>query len=115
MLAPNETFRKLNPHLFAPVAGLQNPKREHNKRGESQNPKLDESSKSVGYRVGIISVRTRLVDQHDNLPQGCKQLVDAITATLGFASDSDPRLQFEYGQVLGTKTGTIVKIEALSL
>lgn len=96
------------------VAGLQDPKREPDQRSKIQDRQLEKGPKRMAIRVSIISVRKRFVDEHDNLRTGAKPLVDAITTSLGFTSDNDPRLHWEYGQVLGTKAGTIVKIEAIS-
>ena len=96
-----------------PVVGLQNPQRQPDQRSEGEDRKLEERQSRMGFRIGIVSVRKKLVDEHDNLRTGAKPLVDAITASLGFANDNDPRLTWEYGQVLGTRCGTIVKIERL--
>lgn len=106
----SESVKRRNPHLFG-MAGLPDPKRERSKPRQNKDPELEKSTRGVGYRVTIVSVRKRFIDAHDNLRTGSKALVDAITRTLGFSSDDNPRLQWEYGQVLGTKCGTIVKIE----
>lgn len=98
-------MRKVNP-----LAGLPNPQRKPNQRGQSQDHKLEESTGGVGYCITIISCRKKLVDAHDNLRTGAKPLVDAITSTLGFASDDNPRLAWEYGQFISSDQGTIVKI-----
>lgn len=61
-------------------------------------------------------VLTRLggkgLDGHDNLRAACKACVDEVTAWLGFASDSDPRLVWSYGQEPGTGWGVRVEIHA---
>lgn len=68
----------------------------------------------MGYRISIISFRKKLVDEHDNLRMGCKPLVDAITRSLGFSSDDNPRLHWEYQQCKTEgRLGTLVKIEAI--
>lgn len=108
----SESVKRLNPAVFA-VAGIPDPERQSRERCEGQDCQLEAGSRGVGYRVTIVSVRKRTVDAHDNLRTGAKPLVDAITRSLGFHSDDDPRLVWEYGQVLGTRGGTIVKIEQI--
>lgn len=98
-------MRKVNP-----LVGLPDSQRKSNQRSQSKDPKLDKSSNSVGYCIAIISCRKKLVDAHDNLRTGAKPLVDAITASLGFASDNNSRLAWEYGQLVSNDQGTIVKI-----
>ena len=53
----------------------------------------------------------KLFDGHDNLSAACKQLVDAIAASLGI-EDKDPRVRWEYSQAetQGTE-GVIVTAE----
>lgn len=94
----------------APVARLPNPERQPNKRSQSQDCQLDKSTRGVGYRITLISLRRKLVDGHDNLRTGAKPIVDCITRSLGFASDDNPRLQWEYAQVISDRPGTIVRI-----
>lgn len=60
--------------------------------------------------IALIAVRKRLLDD-DNLIAGFKHLRDEVARTLG-VDDADSRLKWSYGQVLGTRPGTIVKIEA---
>lgn len=110
---PNATPSTLRANGY-PVAGLQDPKREPDQRREGQDHQLDKSTSGVGYRIAIISLRRRLADGHDNLRTGAKPLVDAITKTLGFASDDNPRLTWEYGQIVSGSEGTIVKIECVA-
>jgi hypothetical protein len=105
-----ESFKRRNPDLY-PVGRLENPKRQPDKRSDQKDPGVEVLQDSVAYRVLIISCRHRLCDAHDNLRTGAKPLVDAITATLGFTSDDDRRLTWEYGQVISEREGTIVKIE----
>lgn len=95
------------------VARLQDPKRESDQRSKSKDRQLDKSKSGVGYSITIISLRKRLVDQHDNLRTGCKPLVDAITRSLGFSADDNPRLLWKYAQAIADGEGTIVKIELL--
>lgn len=107
----SESFRKLNPHLY-PLAELDCAKRERNERSEGENSGVESVSKSVAYRITLISIRKRLVDAHDNLRTGHKPLVDRITQWLKFASDSDPRLEWNYEQFTTRgRPGTIVLIE----
>lgn len=99
-----------------PVVGaVQNPQRPPvPKRSQSQNRGLESGESCVGYRVGIVSVRRRRTDDHDHLRSGARPLVDAITRTLGFRSDDDPRLHWEYCQMLTEgDEGTIVRITHL--
>lgn len=108
----SESYRKRNPHLFGAMGAVENPKRKPSQRGEGENRKSDCCDSGLAFRVCIISCRRRLVDEHDNLRTGAKPLVDAIAKTLGFADDADPRLHWEYAQVLTTgQQGVIVKIE----
>lgn len=109
---PSESVKRRNPHLY-PVAGLSNPIREQDRRRQGEDRQLDKSKEGVCYCVTIISIRSRLVDQHDNLRTGCKPLVDLITNYLGFANDDNPRLLWRYGQVLSQTKGTVVVIERL--
>lgn len=108
----SESFRKLNPQLFGALGAMGSAKRQQNKRRESEDSGVESVPASVGYRVTLISCRRKLVDAHDNLRTGAKPLVDRITQWLGFASDSDPRIEWCYEQfrTRGT-TGTIVLIE----
>ena len=94
----------------ATMVELRSSESKSNNGRKSVHYQLDKSTSGVEYRILIISCRTKLVDGHDNIRTMYKQLVDAITATLRFASDSNPRLHWEYGQVIGGEPGTIVKI-----
>lgn len=95
------------------VDGLQNPKRQCNQRRQGQDCQLDKSKEGVAFRVVIISIRRKLADAHENFRQGCKPLVDRITESLGFAADDNPRLQWEYHQLIGKPVGTIIVVERL--
>lgn len=106
----SEAYRKRNPHLFLDSVG--SAKRERNQRREGEDRRVESVSESVRYRVTLISLRRRLVDAHDNLRTGHKPLVDRITQWLGFASDSDNRIEWNYEQFTTRgRTGTIVLIE----
>ncbi len=106
------SFKARNPHLFGPLARLEKSERKSDKRGESKDSSLERSKDGVGFRITLLMVRKRLVDGHDNLRWGAKPLVDAITASLGFRDDADPRLAWDYHQVKSDgRQGTIVKIE----
>lgn len=94
-----------------PVAGLQDPKRESDQRGKDEASELEAGQEGFRYRVLIISIRRKLVDQHDNLRTGAKPLVDRITERLGFASDDSPRLEWCYHQIVGKPVGTVVLIQ----
>lgn len=108
----SESVKRLNPDLYG-LGGLRHPERKPDKRGEVEDSELAESPRGVGFRIVIISLRAKLADVHDNLRQGAKPLVDAICNSLGFASDSDPRLVWEYHRVAGQPHGTIILIELL--
>ena len=65
----------------------------------------------VAVRITCIALRRRLVDRHDGVAFACKPLTDAIAKTLG-VDDADPRLDWEYGQVVTRgKQGVLVKVE----
>lgn len=103
------SIRDANPHL----ATMDNPKRQPHQRRESENRCVESSEGSVGYCVTIISFRKRLVDGHDNLRTGAKPLVDQITEWLGFASDDNPRLTWQYSQVrTDGEPGTLVVVQS---
>lgn len=116
----SDELRKLFPNISEDcirqtlgVAGIPDPERKPDQRSQGQDRKLEKGTQGVGFRIALISIRQRLVDGHDNLRQGAKPLVDAITRFLDFASDSDPRLRWEYHQLIGNPRGTIVLIERL--
>lgn len=102
-----------NAHLFA-VGGVEAKKPKSNQRSEGQNSQLESRPPSLGYRVTLVQCRRRMLDSHDNMRTAVKPLVDAITETLGFKSDDDPRLKWEYGQceTRGSE-GVIVRVEEL--
>lgn len=108
------SVKRRNPDLY-PVAGLPDSQRQSDQRREGQDRQLDKGTAGVEYRITIVSFRRRLVDRHDNLPTGCKPLCDQITASLGFASDDNPRLHWEYQQMkTAGKPGTLVKIDTIN-
>ena len=108
----SESYRKRNPHLFRPVDSLVQSKRECGERCEGEDRGVGEVQTGLGFRITLISCRTRLVDGHDNLRTGLKPLVDRITEWIGFKSDSDKRLEWCYEQIrTAGHTGTIVLIE----
>lgn len=100
-------MQKANPGV---APGLPDPKRKHHERSQIQDLQLEKSPEGVGCCVTIISLRKRRVDAHDNLRTGGKALVDAITRSLGFHSDDNPRLTWEYAQAISDQPGTIVRI-----
>lgn len=105
-----ESFLRLNSSdALGPVA---DPKREPDKRGEGKDRGLVGGQARVGYCVTIVSFRRRLVDAHDNLRTGAKPLVDRITETLGFRSDDDPALTWQYVQLrTAGPEGTLVVVD----
>jgi hypothetical protein len=95
----------------ASVGAVEGPKPKPDQGRKGQDPKLGSSSPSMVYRIGLCVVSNRELDAHDNLRSACKPLVDAITASLGYASDSDARLRWEYGQLVSNgRPGVIVSI-----
>lgn len=109
---PSEAFKKLNPHIYG-VARLPDPERKQNQRSQSEAGKLESGEERMAFCISIISLRSRLVDEHDNLRTGAKPLVDSITESLGFDNDNHPGLIWRYGQVLSQTKGTVVVIEWL--
>lgn len=113
---------KDNPGVFNPVGGLQNPKPESNSGGTDAGTVRRQARRKIGMAGGsgqgrvlvtIVSYRRKLLDG-DNLQGGAKSLRDAIADTIGM-DDADPRLKFEYAQVITTgKCGTAVKIDVTS-
>ncbi len=107
----SQAFRRLNPHLF-PVGGVPTP--EPQRRGQrlpapAPRPQTRRQNRLV---VSLVIFRQRPCDD-DNLSGGCKWLRDAIAASLGL-DDGDPRLRFEYHQVITTgRRGVLVKIDRL--
>lgn len=95
----SESVKRLNPDLFVgamvPAIGESQPGRALVK----DVSRREERPEGMAFRVVLVSHRKRLLDEHDNLRHGMKPLVDAITETLGFKSDADPRLTWEYAQV----------------
>lgn len=99
-----------------PVVGaVQDPIRPRLPKGrKGEDCRVEGGEPSMGYRVGIVSVRRRRTDEHDHLRSGSRPLVDAITRSLGFRSDDDPKLHWEYAQMLTEgEEGTIVRISRL--
>lgn len=118
-VTPDE-LRKLFPHISqdciertCPVVGLPDTQRQPDQRSEKQVGKLEKGSESVGYRVTLISIRSKRVDAHDNLRTGAKPLVDAITRSLGFTTDDTDKLEWNYHQIIGEPRGTMVLIQVL--
>jgi hypothetical protein len=112
-IEPNETVKRLNPHLFG-LGAVANPKRQQHQRSEGQDRELAQGPDRLGcrYIITIVSLRRRLCDGHDNLRTGAKPLVDAITSSLGFPSDDHPRLEWHYHQLKTTgQEGTAVKVD----
>lgn len=99
----------------APLGALAHPKRQHNLRGKGEDSSLAGVSERLGYRVDIISVRRRPIDEHDNLRTGAKPLADLIAGYLEI-DDADPRIKWSYHQLITEgQEGTILKIETVTL
>lgn len=113
LLFPNATQSTIARNC--PVGSVEDPERKRDERGKKEDQGVERCPPGVGYCVTIISLRRELVDGHDNLRWGAKPLVDRITETLGFASDDDPKLTWEYGQLKTEGVeGTIVRISLKS-
>jgi hypothetical protein len=96
-----------------PVAGLGSAKPEPDRRREGQNKRVEGGTAGFRYVIGIVAHRKRKMDGHDNLRSAHKALVDRITERLGFTSDDDPRLEWEYAQVIKRgRAGTHLTITA---
>lgn len=110
----SESTRKRNPHLFGAVGAVEanRPQRPTLPPLERNLQKPEGGAASFGFRITCVALRKRLVDGHDAVEYSFKPLTDAIAASLGFKNDADPRLHWEYAQVLTSgEQGVIVKIE----
>lgn len=86
------------------------------RRGKGEDRGVEKVRTRLAYRITIVSMRRRLVDEHDNLRAAYKPLVDRITTALRFFTDSDPRLEWNYSQVvIRGRPGTIVQIDPIIL
>lgn len=107
--------RQIRSQIAAPALGAgptEKPKPVQRREGEDRRTFPAETR--MGYCISLIQVRRRLLDEHDNLRISTKPTVDAITKWLGFSSDGDPLLRWEYGQIVTAgDEGMIVKIESL--
>lgn len=106
-----ELIRKSDPTALYPVAGLRRPVAKPAAGGQGQDQEVETSKR--GFRVCIVSFRTTLLDEHDNLRAAHKQLVDFITSYLGYSSDADPRLHWQYEQIVSKNRGTLVTIQEI--
>lgn len=111
----SESVKRRNPHLFlAPQLRASKPKPDRGSQG--QDRRMEKGAKGLAWEITIVQHRRRLLDQHDNLAGACKQIVDRITESLGFDSDSDPALRWRYGQVeTRGQQGVMVKIDRIDL
>lgn len=110
VIQPNETVRKLNPHLFGlgAVGGATGK--------PSPGPALDQNPKTFPKRKGrmacvvtLVACRHRLCDSDSNAIS-FKPLQDAIARSLAI-DDGSERIRFEYSQAHTTAAeGTIVRI-----
>jgi len=108
----SKSFLARNATLLAALAAGAAARAEPGRRSQSPNCRLDRPTPRLGYCVTIIQCRHRLLDAHDSLPFSVKPLVDCVTEWLGYASDSDPALRWEYGQIeTKGQEGVIVRIQ----
>lgn len=79
----------------------------------SKAPRPKRGKGKVAIVVTIIRCGAKELDD-DNLRTGAKPLRDSIATSLG-VDDADPRVRWEYGQIIGTNgsAGTIVKVESI--
>lgn len=107
-----ENPKDLNAAGIIPAVGAQKP--EPVRRGQSEDRGVEEVPTCLGYRITIVSLCRRLVDAHDNLRFSYKPAADRIAAYLGFKSDDDPKLEWNYLRVLiKGAPGTIVQIDPI--
>lgn len=98
------------------VGAVQNQKRQSEPPVRALVPKAPRPKRgkgSVVVVVTLIRIGARELDD-DNLRTGAKPLRDSIATSLG-VDDADPRVKWEYGQVITTNghAGTIVKVERI--
>jgi hypothetical protein len=100
------------PTNYRPLAGVQSKVSKSDSGRKEQDRQLEEGQRRCGFRIQLICVRRRLLDTHDNLPAALKPAVDRICFRLGFDYDSDPLLQWSYGQTrtMG-REGLVIIIE----
>jgi hypothetical protein len=116
----SESTRRLNPHLYPPVGGLQSPKPQSDSGNGSApaNERKEKGKSRVGkgrsvLRITLIRLCHREITDSDNLAPGFKWTRDAIAASFG-CDDRDDLIKWQYGQVeTRGKEGTIVRIELL--
>jgi hypothetical protein len=110
----SNSFRKLNPHLFA-LGAVEIPERKQSENTalERHAPAEQKRKSRLQVRVTIVGYRRRIIDDDNFSSGGNKALRDAIAEEVGI-DDGDPRIKFEYGQIetRGTE-GTSVMIEIL--
>jgi len=111
-------FRRLNPAIYGDagaLAGLRAAVAKPRQRREGENRGVESGGAGMAYRVTLIQCRRRLLDSHDNARAACKKTVDLICEWLGFTSDADPRLTWDYAQhKTAGRQGVVVIIECLS-
>ena len=94
------------------VAGLHPKESEPNQRREGKDSQLESGQECRGFCIKLIQFRRRLLDTHDNARASLKAVVDRITERLGFRSDDDRRLEWQYGQFrTDGAEGVLVMIE----
>lgn len=108
----SQAVRRLNPHLYGVVGGLDRTKPESTVAQTLVGRKQEQQSISSGVaiRVSFIRCGRKRLDT-DNLSGCMKPLRDAIAESFG-RDDGDAGIEWEYGQhVSAGKPGVIVKIE----
>lgn len=110
----SESTKKLNPHLFGNLGGLEAKK----SKPVVIPPLVSRVKKFKGGEGGVAVVVTLIAHRRttldsDNAVGACKPLRDGIAASLGI-DDSDRRVEWQYSQVrTAGREGVCVTIEKL--
>jgi hypothetical protein len=103
--------QKLVRDAFSSVGAVETAKPKSDQGCAAQDRELESGKGGLGYRVTFYVHSRRKMDGHDNLRSALKPLVDTITSHLGFKSDDDERLEWEYHQIIAKEEGVLVKIQ----
>lgn len=115
---PNESLRKLNPHIWPNAGGSlcrmasDQPQQAALRALDKGVQKRQKGKGSVEVVVSLVACRRNELDDDNNVAS-LKPLRDAIAETLGL-DDGDRRIRFECGQTeTRGRQGVIVKIEQI--
>lgn len=96
----NAKFKACLPKdFYGPVREMETKKSKSHQGRAGQNSDVASGQGRGGFRIQLIQLRRRLLDGHDNMRSACKPAVDRITHRLGFTSDNDERIVWEYHQL----------------